>query len=241
MPLVTGRDAFGRPIYADPGDAQTTAPVSPGQLTQAVDEVDPTRETLQYKSALDYQPFANRNETIRSQGSFATNQAVQAAQAALQARLLKAQTAANAAVTSAASKYGSGQTPAGNTGTIIYNGGNASDLRSRLVAKVASQKGTWYKWGGESPKTGFDCSGLVQWAYGKLGIKMPRTSGPQAHMGVKTSIKNLRPGDLVAHPGHIAVYAGNGMMWEAPHTGAQVRLVPVRSNMYGVHLTLPGD
>ena len=239
MPLVTGRDAFGRPIYADPADTQT-APVSAGQLTQAVDEVDPTRETLEYKSALDYQPFANRNETIRGQGSFATNQAVQAAQAALQARLLKAQTAANSAITAAAGQYGSGQNPSGSTGTIIYNGGNASDLRSRLVAKVASQKGVWYKWGGESPK-GFDCSGLVQWAYGKLGIKMPRTSGPQAHMGTRTSIKNLRAGDLVAHPGHIAVYAGNGMMWEAPHTGAQVRLVPVRSNMYGVHLTLPGD
>jgi cell wall-associated NlpC family hydrolase len=45
----------------------------------------------------------------------------------------------------------------------------------------------------------------------------------------------------VAHPGHIAVYAGNGMMWEAPHTGAQVRLVPVRRDMYGVKLNLPGD
>jgi cell wall-associated NlpC family hydrolase len=46
---------------------------------------------------------------------------------------------------------------------------------------------------------------------------------------------------LVANPGHIAVYAGNGYMWEAPHKGAAVRLVPVRRNMYGVHLTLPGD
>lgn len=115
-----------------------------------------------------------------------------------------------------------------------------TDLRSRLVAMVAKQKGIRYKWGGTSEKTGFDCSGLIQYAYGKLGVKMPRTSGPQSKMGVRTPINKLKPGDLVAHPGHIAVYAGNGMMWEAAHTGTRVRMVPVRSNMYGVSLTQLG-
>lgn len=245
MPLVQGTDARGRPIFARPDVDPTQyngGGVSADQLTQAVDEVDPGTSSTraEYKSNVDYGLFTNRNDTIRGQGQFATQQAQQAAAAALQARLKASQDAATQAINAASSKLGSGQIPGGN----VYVANNASsggtDLRSRLVAKVASQKGVNYKWGGTTPR-GFDCSGLVQWAYGKLGINMPRVSGQQARMGNKTSIKNLVPGDLVAHPGHIAVYAGNGMMWEAPHTGAQVRLVRVRSNMYGVHLSLPGD
>lgn len=253
MPLIQGTDARGRPIFAqrnvDPTEYNGGG-VTADQLAQAVDEVDPgtTSNQAEYESHVDYDIFQNRNDTIRGQGQFATQQAQQAAAAAVQARLKAAQDAATQAINAATKSYGSGQIPGGNVyaSTNAASGGSGSTnfgsaLRSRLIAKVASQKGVDYQWGGESPKTGFDCSGLVQWAYGKLGIKMPRVSGQQAKMGKRAPISKLRPGDLVAHPGHIAVYAGNGMMWEAPHTGAQVRLVRVRSDMYGVHLSLPGD
>ena len=55
-------------------------------------------------------------------------------------------------------------------------------------------------------------------------------------MGARVPINKLRAGDLVAGPGHIAVYAGNGMMWEAPRTGLTVRLTRVRNGMVGVSL-----
>jgi cell wall-associated NlpC family hydrolase len=219
---------------------------------QAVDNVDPGAQppTAKYESRVDYSGTHNTNDTVKAMGQAATQRAQQAAAAAVQARLTAAQNAANKAVSNASKSLGSGQVPGG---TIIRSGVQgkggstktgtvtATDLRARLVAKVASQKGVDYKWGAESPSQGFDCSGLIQWAYGKLGIKMPRVSAQQSRMGRKAPISKLRPGDLVAKPGHIAVYAGNGMMWEAPRTGLQVRLVKVRSNMYGVKLDLPGD
>jgi cell wall-associated NlpC family hydrolase len=256
MPLVTGLDARGRPIFASSqGSPVAAIPPSSGggtpadKLMQAVDTVDPgTSPVSKYDSRVDFAPFTNRNDSVIGQGKFATNQIQQQAARDAQARLEASSNAAQKAIAAAAAKSGgrgSGSATIIRSGTGGSSGGpsdaEATNLRSRLVAKVATQEGVAYKWGAESPKNGFDCSGLVQWAYGKLGIRMPRTSGPQAKMGTKAPISKLRPGDLVAHPGHIAVYAGNGMMWEAPHTGARVRLVRVRRDMYGVRLHLPGD
>lgn len=232
MPLATKVDAYGRPIYSqiDPNapNARPDNPLQPvlftAPLTQQNNQVDADRLTIgmqsDNKGKIDYGSFADRNDQIRNQGAVATQQKQQAYFDAMQKRLQSAQ---------------------GAMGNIKYTPGmDTTDLRSKLVSKVASYAGTPYEWGGADP-SGFDCSGLVQYAYKKLGISMPRTSAQDARLGVRTSINRLSPGDLVAHPGHIAVYAGNGYMWEAPHTGASVRLVRVRSDMYGIHLTLPGD
>lgn len=138
---------------------------------------------------------------------------------------------------------------AGKGGAINYaNMYQGKDARSRLLRIVAAQQGTPYSWGGGNSRgatygigrgantKGFDCSGLVQYAYAQIGIRMPRLAQSQATMGRRVSIRSLRPGDLVAGPGHIAIYAGNGMMWEAPRTGLRVRLTSVRSGMVGVAL-----
>jgi hypothetical protein len=91
--------------------------------------------------------------------------------------------------------------------------------------------GTPYVWGGESPK-GFDCSGFAQYLYGKAGIRIPRTTYTQWQTGHSVPQGQLQPGDLVFFrgsdskgglPGHVGVYIGNGMMIDAPHTGASVR------------------
>lgn len=91
--------------------------------------------------------------------------------------------------------------------------------------------GTPYVWGGSSP-AGFDCSGLVQYVYSKYGVNLPRTTYDQVHSGTQVSDGNAMPGDLVFYgdpgaPHHVGIYLGNGMMLDAPHTGAKVQVESV--------------
>ena len=80
--------------------------------------------------------------------------------------------------------------------------------------------GVRYVWGGESP-TGFDCSGLVQFAYNAIGISIPRTTYEQYRIGEPVSRDELEPGDLLFfdHVGHVGMYVGGGRFIHAPHTG----------------------
>jgi cell wall-associated NlpC family hydrolase len=132
------------------------------------------------------------------------------------------------------------QAQTSNTQGFEYGGQGGNDLRSKLVNYASKFKGTPYVWGAESPKDGFDCSGLVQYVYGKMGVKMPRVSQQQATMGKVTNVQSLKPGDFVAWGNspatahHIAIYAGNGMVWEAPHKGATVRLRRVNPGERGI-------
>lgn len=101
---------------------------------------------------------------------------------------------------------------------------------SRIIQAGMAKRGTPYMWGGTG-KGGFDCSGLVQWMYGKYGIKLPRTSQQQASAGRAVSAGQARAGDLVVwnEPGHhhVGVYLGNGMYLNAPHTGDVVKVAKV--------------
>lgn len=92
--------------------------------------------------------------------------------------------------------------------------------------------GTPYQWGGDSP-TGFDCSGLVQYSLSLMGIHAPRTSEEQWAWVRHIQRSQLAPGDLVfenwpgeASPGHVAIYAGNNQIIEAPAPGQNVHKVP---------------
>lgn len=143
-----------------------------------------------------------------------------------------------ATIQAASQKYN--ETP---TGTGISPDGT---LRSKLVSGAAAFKGTNYVWGGAKPG-GFDCSGLVQYVYGKLGINYGRVSQQQATKGKVTPLSQLQQGDFVAWGSspatahHIAIYAGNGMVWESPHKGAKVRLRKVsagESQIMGIHLNI---
>lgn len=96
----------------------------------------------------------------------------------------------------------------------------------RAVHVADAQLGVPYRYGGNSP-AGFDCSGLVQYAYGMAGIDVPRTTGEQLRYARPVSLANLRPGDLVFFrfswkPSHVGIYAGDGRFIHAPSSGKEV-------------------
>lgn len=103
---------------------------------------------------------------------------------------------------------------------------------SRAAAAVlAAQRalGLPYVWGANGP-SGFDCSGLMQWAWAQAGVSLPRTSQAQRYAGRMVPLSEARPGDLVAYradASHIAMYVGNGQVIHAPYPGAPVRYDPV--------------
>jgi cell wall-associated NlpC family hydrolase len=109
-----------------------------------------------------------------------------------------------------------------------------SSVGNAIVAAAKNFLGIKYTWGGTSPKTGFDCSGLVQYVFHKFGINTPRVSQEQFKSGQPVDAKHARPGDLVffAKGGdvhHVGIYIGNGQFLQAPHTGDVVKISPLSS------------
>jgi cell wall-associated NlpC family hydrolase len=94
-----------------------------------------------------------------------------------------------------------------------------------VVAVAMSQLGTPYVWGGAAPG-GFDCSGLVMWAYAQVGVSLPHSTYALFAMGVPISRDQLQPGDLVFFDGvgHVGIYIGGDQFIHAPHTGDVVRI-----------------
>jgi cell wall-associated NlpC family hydrolase len=121
-------------------------------------------------------------------------------------------------------------------GNFRYSKG-VDGWRAAVVELAREQIGTPYKWGGTQPG-GFDCSGLLQYVYGKAGINLPRISFQQANYGKRIGLKGLRPGDLVAWDNssrnngadHIAMYIGNGRILEAAKPGTSVRIRKLSHN-----------
>ena len=108
-----------------------------------------------------------------------------------------------------------------------YPGGLPTTSRRKHWPRWASP----YRWGGSSPRHGFDCSGLVQHVYREaLGIELPRTSREMGTRGTKVARADLAPGDLVffqtgRHPNsHVGIYIGHGRFVHAPSSGSIVRV-----------------
>lgn len=121
-----------------------------------------------------------------------------------------------------------------------------------VINRALAQRGVIYAWGGgnyDGPtygvrdggvadeygdyrKIGFDCSGLMMYAFAGAGVYLPHYSGYQYNSGRKVPLSQMAPGDMIFWgPGggtHVALYIGGGMMVEAPHSGAVVRISPVR-------------
>lgn len=118
------------------------------------------------------------------------------------------------------------------TGLQFQATGRVTELDKRAVGLVQRYLGDPYVWGGAKPGA-FDCSGLLQYVWGKLGVNIPRTTYDQFRAGRAVGRNQLRPGDAVFFrgsdargnlPGHVGMYIGGGKFIEAPHTGAVVRV-----------------
>jgi cell wall-associated NlpC family hydrolase len=99
-------------------------------------------------------------------------------------------------------------------------------LGERAAAFARRLVGVPYRYGGTSPASGFDCSGLVRSVYGRLGIALPHSSYADFELGRAVDEQALRPGDLVFFDGvgHVGLYLGDGRFVHAPHTGASVEV-----------------
>ena len=96
----------------------------------------------------------------------------------------------------------------------------------RVVAYARHFLGVRYSWGGTTPRTGFDCSGLVRFVYGHFGVVLPHSSFADLGRGSRVSRRWLRPGDLVFFDdaSHVGIYAGDGRFIHAPHSGTVVSI-----------------
>jgi cell wall-associated NlpC family hydrolase len=109
------------------------------------------------------------------------------------------------------------------------------DRYSGVVGVAMRYLGTPYVYGGASP-SGFDCSGLVMYAYAQVGVSLPHYTVAQYNYSnsVSVSRSQLEPGDLVffAGLGHVGIYVGGGNFIHAPHTGSVVRIDSLNSGWY---------
>jgi hypothetical protein len=107
--------------------------------------------------------------------------------------------------------------------------------RNAIISLAMRYVGVPYKWGGATPKTGFDCSGLVQYVFARLGVSLPHYAAAQWYSpdAVWVPPNRLQPGDLVFFigadgtrkaPGHVGIYVGDGYLIDAPHTKSFVRI-----------------
>jgi peptidoglycan DL-endopeptidase CwlO len=108
----------------------------------------------------------------------------------------------------------------------------------RAARFALGEVGVPYRWGGESPETGFDCSGLVRWAYLRVGVELPHNSYALYGQGRRVPDAKMEPGDILFFEGlgHVGLYLGRGRMVHAPETGRNVEVVRLAGSNYGSRL-----
>jgi peptidoglycan DL-endopeptidase CwlO len=110
--------------------------------------------------------------------------------------------------------------------------GPGSGQGAIAVQAALTQVGAPYSWGGAAPG-GFDCSGLVMWAFQQAGIALPHSSQALAHGGQPISLSDLQPGDVLtfySDASHAGLYIGDGLMVHSSTYGVPVRVVPMNSS-----------
>jgi cell wall-associated NlpC family hydrolase len=200
---------------------QATLSQVQGQLTQEVAQA--AVEEAQQEAAA----AARANSAAQAQ------RAAAAAQAATAVAESVGGSSSGAAATTAANQAG------GYTGNVGGTGAGTTQQMA-VVDAAESQLGVPYVFGGASPSEGFDCSGLVQWAWGQSGVSIPRTTEVQWPGLAHVSLSALEPGDLLFYYNldsddqvdHVVMYVGSGpygtdTVIQAPFTGANVSYSPI--------------
>lgn len=167
------------------------------------------------------QQAENYQNIITAQGKIIQEQEAAAAAAAA--------AAARANSSSSSSSYDGGGAGKGGSIASDYaagggkNPGASTGVSGSSVVSYAMQfVGNPYVWGGNSLTNGVDCSGFVHEVYAHFGISTPRYSQAFKSVGQAVSFDNIQPGDVVVYPGHVAIYAGGGVIVEAQSTKAGI-------------------
>lgn len=167
------------------------------------------------------QQAENYQNIITAQGKIIQEQEAAAAAAAA--------AAARANSSSSSSSYdGGGAGKGGSIASDYASGGGKNPSASTgvsgsdVVSYAMQFKGNPYVWGGNSLTNGVDCSGFVHEVYAHFGISTPRYSQAFKSVGQAVSFDNIQPGDVVVYPGHVAIYAGGGVIVEAQSTRAGI-------------------
>ena len=129
-----------------------------------------------------------------------------------------------------------GRTSGGSSGVVLTAGADPAVVRARFVAGAKAMLGQPYRWGGAAPG-GFDCSGLVAYAAGGAGLRLPRTAAEQLRVGSSIPRRELRAGDLVfMHLKHKELHVGIAIdadrFVNAPASGGQVRIDSLSTPAY---------
>ena len=109
--------------------------------------------------------------------------------------------------------------PKKDTGGSDDSGAIDGSKAEQVLGWAEKGVGTPYVYGGTS-QSGWDCSGYTSWVYDHVGVSLPRTSGAQKSAGTIVSESEAKPGDLIWHPGHVGIYAGDGQMYDAGSPGS---------------------
>ena len=177
------------------------------------------------------QQAENYQNIITAQGKIIQEQEAAAAAAALaaaQAAAARANSSSSLGSSSSSSYDGGGAGKGGSIASDYAAGGGKNPSASTgvsgsdVVSYAMQFKGNPYVWGGNSLTNGVDCSGFVHEVYAHFGISTPRYSQAFKSVGQAVSFDNIQPGDVVVYPGHVAIYAGGGVIVEAQSTKAGI-------------------